>query len=138
MKNKKNISFDFDGTLDDEFDGGYNISKEEIQSLAKKYVDDGHDVCIITKRFDSNNRHLGKVNEHLIVYELAKELGIDKIYFTNREMKFSHIIKLGIEMHFENSDYEVQLINQACKQNNHKCVVVPVEEANWRDFILGE
>jgi hypothetical protein len=130
------ISFDFDGTLDDEFDGGYNISKEEIQSLAKKYVDDGHDVCIITKRFDSNNRHLGKVNEHLIVYELAKELGIDKIYFTNREMKFSTIIKLGIEMHFENSDYEVQLINQACKQNNHICIVVPVEEANWRDFIL--
>ena len=26
------ISFDFDGTLDDEFDGGYNITKEEIQS----------------------------------------------------------------------------------------------------------
>ena len=65
MNNKKNISFDFDGTLDDEFDGGYNIVKEEIQSLAKKYVDEGNDVCIITKRFDSNNRHLGKVNEHL-------------------------------------------------------------------------
>ena len=50
------ISFDFDGTLDDEFDGGYNIVKEEIQSLAKKYVDEGNDVCIITKRFDSNRR----------------------------------------------------------------------------------
>jgi hypothetical protein len=129
------ISFDFDGTLDDEFDGGYNIVKEEIQSLAKKYVDEGSDVCIITKRFDSNNRHLGKVNEHLLVYELAKELGITKIYFTNREMKFSHIIKLGIEMHFENSDYEVQLINQACKQWNHNCVVIPVEDPNWRDLL---
>ena len=135
MKNKKIISFDFDGTLDDEFDGGYNIVKEEIQSLAKKYVDEGSDVCIITKRFDSNNRHLGKVNEHLLVYELAKELGITKIYFTNREMKFSHIIKLGIEMHFENSEYEVQLINQACKQNNHECVTVHVENPNWREFL---
>ena len=76
------ISFDFDGTLDDEFDGGYNISKEEIQSLAKKYVDEGNDVCIITKRYDSNNRHMGKGNEHIIVYDLAKELGITKIYFT--------------------------------------------------------
>ena len=129
------ISFDFDGTLDDEFDGGYNIVKEEIQSLAKKYVDEGSDVCIITKRFDSNNRHLGKVNEHLLVYELAKELGITKIYFTNREMKFSHIIKLGIEMHFENSEYEVQLINQACKQNNHECVTVHVENPNWRESL---
>ena len=128
------ISFDFDGTLDDEFDGGYNIVKEEIQSLAKKYVDEGNDVCIITKRFDSNNRHLGKVNEHLLVYELAKELGITKIYFTNREMKFS-LIKLGIEMHFENSEYEVQLINQACKQNNRNCVTVHVEDPNWRDMI---
>ena len=121
--------------MDDEFDGGYNIVKEEIQSLAKKYVDEGNDVCIITKRFDSNNRHLGKVNEHIIVYELAKELGITKIYFTNREMKFSHIIKLGIEMHFENSEYEVQLINQACKQNNRNCVTVHVEDPNWRDMI---
>jgi phosphoglycolate phosphatase-like HAD superfamily hydrolase len=135
MNNKKNISFDFDGTLDDEFDGCYNIVKEEIQSLAKKYVDEGNDVCIITKRFDSNNRHLGKVNEHLLVYELAKELGITKIYFTNREMKFSHIIKLGIEMHFENSEYEVQLINQACKQNDHKCVTIHVENPNWREFL---
>jgi hypothetical protein len=131
----KKISFDFDGTLDDEFDGSYNIVKEEIQSLAKKYVQDGYDVCIITKRFGPENSNLGVKNEHLIVYELGKELGIEKFYFTNREMKFSTIIKLGIEMHFENSDYEVQLINQACKQWNHKCVVVPVEDPNWRDFI---
>lgn len=127
------ISFDFDGTLDDEFDGGYNISKEEIQSIAKDYVSKGHDVCIITKRFDSNNRHLGKGNEHLIVYELAKELDITKIYFTNREMKFSHIIKLGIEMHFENSEYEVKLINQVCENQKHKCVVIHVEDPNWRE-----
>jgi len=129
------ISFDFDGTLDDEFDGGYNISKEEIQSLAKKYVDEGNDVCIITKRYDSNNRHMGKGNEHIIVYDLAKELGITKIYFTNREMKFSHILNLGIEMHFENSEYEVSLINLACKQKDHNCIVVHVENPNWRESL---
>ena len=56
------IGFDFDGTLDDEFDGGYNIVKEEIQSLAKKYVQDGHDVCIITKRFGPENSNLGVKN----------------------------------------------------------------------------
>ena len=30
------VSFDFDGTLDDEFDGVYNPQKLEIQKIAKK------------------------------------------------------------------------------------------------------
>lgn len=131
----RKISFDFDGTLDDEFDGGINHQKSEIQSIAKKYVQDGHDVCIITKRYDSSNSKIGKGDEHLIVYHLAKELGIKNVYFTNREMKFSTIIKLGVDMHFENSDYEVKLINQACSECNHKCLVVPVEDPYWRDLV---
>jgi hypothetical protein len=62
-------------------------------------------------------------------------LGIEKIYFTNREMKFSYIINLGIDRHFENDDYEVQLINQVCKERNHNCLVVPVEDPYWRDLV---
>lgn len=129
------VSFDFDGTLDDEFDGEVNPQKEEIQKIAKKFVIDGYDVCIITKRYDESNKSLGKKNEYLEVYELAKNLGISKIYFTNREMKFSDILRLKIDMHFENSEYEVDLINQACKENNHKCIVVPIEDPYWRDLI---
>jgi hypothetical protein len=129
------ISFDVDGTLDDDFDGKINKQKDEIQKLAKKYVQEGHDVCLITKRYDEKHRDLGIKNEHLKVFQLAKQLGISKVYFTNREMKFSHIIKLKINMHFENSDYEVQLINQACVENDHKCVVVPVEDPYWRDLV---
>ncbi len=128
-----NVSFDFDGTLDDEFDGCVNVQKEEIQGLAKKFVRNGHNVCIITKRYDEKNSKLGKGNEHLEVFRLANELGIEKVYFTNRIMKFSYIIDLKIDMHFENSDYEVQLINQSCK--DHNCVVVHVESSNWRDLI---
>ena len=37
------ISFDFDGTLDDEFGGQIiNHQKEEIQQLAKKYIEEGN------------------------------------------------------------------------------------------------
>jgi hypothetical protein len=130
------ISFDFDGTLVDEF-GGYpsNIQKDEVQGLAKKYLSEGHEVIIITKRFGPENADKGIKNEHLEVQELAKKLGIETIHFTNREMKFSYIINLGVDRHFENDDYEVQLINQACKERNHNCLVVPVEDAYWRDLV---
>ncbi len=130
------ISFDFDGTLVDEF-GGHpsNSQKDEVQELAKKYLSEGHEVMIITKRFGPENADKGIKNEHLEVQELAKKLGIETIHFTNREMKFSYIINLGVDRHFENDDYEVQLINQVCKERNHNCLVVPVEDAYWRDLV---
>jgi len=133
---KKLISFDFDGTLVDEF-GGHpmNSQKDEVQSLVKKYLKDGHEVIIITKRYGPENSHLGLKNEHVEVYELAKKLGIERVIFTNREWKFSYIINLGVNMHFENSDGEIQLINQACKEHNHNCLVVPVEDPYWRDLV---
>lgn len=130
------ISFDFDGTLVDEF-GGHpsNSQKDEVQGLAKKYISEGHEVMIITKRFGPENSDKGIKNEHLEVQELAKKLGIETIHFTNREMKFSYIINLGVDRHFENDDYEVQLINQVCKERNYNCLVVPVEDAYWRDLV---
>ena len=130
------ISFDFDGTLVDEFGGNpSNSQKDEVQGLAKKYLSEGHEVMIITKRFGPENADKGIKNEHLEVQDLAKKLGIEKIYFTNREMKFSYIINLGVDRHFENDDYEVSLINQACKERGHKCLVVPVEDPYWRDLV---
>lgn len=136
MKNKKNISFDFDGTLEDEFGGvPVNNQKEEIQSLAKKYISEGHEVMILTKRYGPENADKGLKNEHIPVYELAKELGIKTVYFTNREMKFSHIIILQIDKHFENDEYEVSLINQVCIERNHRCLVIPVEQDDWRELL---
>jgi hypothetical protein len=105
-----------------------NKQKKEIQSLAIKYVNDGHDVCIITKRY-ANTEESSKV------FRLARELGINKVYFTNREMKFEHIINLRIEKHFENSKYEVDLINHVCKEREYDCLVIPVEEEYWRDLV---
>jgi hypothetical protein len=129
------VSFDFDGTLDDEFGGVYNPQKLEIQKIAKKCVEEGHQVCIITKRYGPEMSSSGLGNEHSVVLSLAKELGIKEVYFTNREMKFSHILTLKIDRHFENSDYEVKLINQACKEKGHNCLVVHVEDPYWRDLI---
>ena len=129
------VSFDFDGTLFDEFDGVLNKQKEEIQKIANNYLKDGHEVCIITKRYDYNNRNLGKKREYEEVMDLANNLGIKDVYFTNREWKDTYIINLGINMHFENSEYEVKSIEESCTKNNHKCLVVPVEDPYWRDLV---
>lgn len=130
------ISFDFDGTLEDEFgDILVNSQKSEIQKIAKNYIRQGNDVIIITKRYGPENFMLGLGNEHLKVKKLAKELGIDKIYFTNREPKFSYIINLGVDIHFENDEYDIELINKYCQESGHKCLVVPIEDPYWRDLI---
>jgi hypothetical protein len=130
------ISFDFDGTLDDEFGGQIiNHQKEEIQQLAKKYVEEGHDVCIVTRRYDESRKKLGLKNEHVVVYELAKKLGITDINFTNREFKFSHLIRLKVDMHFENSEEEIHYCNVVFSQNDYLCKIVPVERKGWRDLL---
>jgi len=126
------ISFDFDGTLSDEFDGSVNEQKEEIQKICKDYVKRGHDVYIITKRFGPHYANYGKGDEHVEVFELADELGIPhhKVYFTDREWKTKIISSLEIEMHFENSENEVIMISKM-----GGVTVVPVEDPYWRDII---
>lgn len=133
---KKLISFDFDGTLVDEF-GGHpvNSQKDEVQGLVKKYLSEGHEVIIITKRYGPENSNLGLKNEHIEVYDLAKKLGIERVYFTNREWKFSYIINLEVDIHFENSESEIKLIKDVCEECRHNCLVIPVEDPYWRDLV---
>jgi hypothetical protein len=131
------ISFDFDGTLENDFDGTLNLQKIEIQQLAKKYIQEGHNVFIITKRYGPEFSQLGIKNEHRKVLILAEILGISpkNCIFTNREFKNNMILAQKIDMHFENSDYEVKLINETCIQSKHKCLVVPIEDPYWRDLV---
>lgn len=119
------ISFDFDGTLEDDFDGRPNPQKEEIQNICKYLVNQGKDVYIITKRFGP------KHTESKEVYQLAESLGVKNIYFTNRELKHGKIWELGIEVHFENSEYEASVI----QQKSPSILMIHVEDPYWRDLI---
>lgn len=131
------ISFDFDGTLENDFDGTLNLQKIEIQQLAKKYVSEGHTVFIITKRYGPEMTGQGLKNEHKKVLILAQILGIplQNCIFTNREFKNNMIVNQKIDMHFENSEYEVQLIDKTCFRSGHKCLTLHIESAGWRDIL---
>ena len=127
----KKVSFDFDGTLWDEFDRTPNKQKDEIINICKRYIMMLHDVHIITKRWGPEHRNEGLKNECDIVLKVADIIGIKKenIHFTNRLWKDELIKKLGIEMHFENSDIEVKMIEKLGVK------VVPVEDPYWRDLV---
>ena len=122
-----NIAFDYDGTLDDDFDDTFNPVKEKIQGIAREHIKNGDNVCIMTRRYDYN-KQLGLENESLKVFYKAKELGIEKVYFTNRDYKYNYVIMLGIEKIYENSQYEIDLIDIACEDKGHVCETININD----------
>jgi hypothetical protein len=91
------ISFDYDGTL----------STKRAKELAKKFISEGKDVRILTARNSEDDNSDLKAT--------AKELGIDKIYYTNGRDKWSFVIKYGIKEHYDNNQEQVDKINEKTK-----------------------
>jgi len=89
------VSFDFDDTL----------STKRGQTLAKRLITQGKDVYIITRRQESASAG---------VYKVADELGINhfKVHFTNGKMKWETVKRLGIDIHYDNNQKELDLIDK--------------------------
>lgn len=89
------VSFDIDGVLD----------TEQGKVIAKRAIDRGDDVFIITARNDRFSRE---------VYEIATLLGIPRlrVYFTNGADKWRTIDRLDIDLHYDNSREQVDKIEQ--------------------------
>lgn len=108
MKNKyKKISFDFDGTL--EF--------KEVQDYAKELKKRGYEICILTTRFsDPSKYNFDATEAHQHLFDVAKDIGIEEIHFTEFEFKYKSIDSFGIDIHLDD-DYrdEVFMINKYCK-----------------------
>jgi hypothetical protein len=128
----KKITFDFDGTLEDDFDGTINKQKEEIKNVLKQLMIT-NEIFIVTKRHSPKNSSLGKINEHIDVLRLAMELGIPgkNIIFTDRMLKAETLIQMGSDIHFENSEMEVQYMNQF----QHNTQLVLITDPYWRDLV---
>jgi hypothetical protein len=89
------VSIDYDDTL----------STDRGKELAKKLLQEGKDVSIITRR---------QADQLEAVYKAADELGIphDKVHATNGALKWETIKKLGIEKHIDNNSNELKAINE--------------------------
>ena len=101
------ISFDFDDTLED----------KEVQKVAKELIELGHDVCILTTRYEDPSKYEFKIT-HDKLFAIAKELGITEIHFTNFEWKYLVVDEFNIDLHIDdNYRQEVCAINENCRAN---------------------
>ena len=89
------VSFDYDGTLD----------TPEGRLDAKRYIQNGYDVYIVTKR---------SIGERGPVDRLAKQLGIPEknVIFTNGKDKSDYLRKYHIQKHIDNNPDVISEINK--------------------------
>ncbi|NDD54016.1 hypothetical protein EBZ39_09085, partial [bacterium] len=92
---KNKVSFDFDDTLE----------YPSVQQTAKRLMNEGYTVYVITRRQESANEE---------VYAVTDELGIRRrrVYFTNGAMKWETVKRLNIGRHYDNNEDELKLIRE--------------------------
>ena len=127
MENKI-VSFDFDGSLDDNFNGKKNPYKNITRDQAKELIQSGYEVYIITRRYSPGSFNS---NEFQKAWNWAEELGIPKnrVVFTDRKWKYSFIKSVGAFMHIDDDEIEI------CWMNIHIPEIIPilVGESEWEE-----
>jgi hypothetical protein len=113
------VSFDFDGTLSEDF----------VQVIAKSMMDSGHDVWVITSRNEGHNWNID-----LFETCLSIKLPLQKVIFTNGQLKQGEYARGGFELHFDNDWEEVSVINE---NGGHAILINPdfieiYSEMNYR------
>ena len=107
---KLKISFDFDETLE----------HRDVQSIARELIQSGYNVCILTTRYKDVSKYLSKNASHAKLFEVAKDLGITEINFTDFKWKTTVIDSLNIDIHIDdNFEDEVIPINK-----NNKAIAI--------------
>ena len=123
---KKKISIDFDGTL----------SRKDVQTFVKQLVCEGHEVWIVTSRFDNieglshNWNWVPNQNEKL--FRVAEEIGIleSQIKFTNMVPKIDFLLGKGFHFHLDDDESELFDIIQS----GDDCKPLNVGHSDWEYF----
>lgn len=122
------VSFDFDATL----------SRKDVQSFAKKMVDSGHEVWIVTSRFDdetiTNKGFIWAKDQNKILFEVADKCGISRenIKFTCMEPKVDFLIGKEFAFHLDDDDIELMDI----LESKDSCKPVNVNYFDWDNVCL--
>ena len=115
------VSFDFDGTL----------SRVDVQEFAKELVADGHEVWIVSSRSDMEIRMNGEVIQRNVeVYNIAKECGINNVYFTNLGSKIYLLENKGFSFHLDDDDVELMDI----LESKDVCMPIDVNCKEWKEI----
>jgi len=95
------VSFDFDSTL----------TVDVVQNLAKRLVKEGHEVWIVTSRFEFTDSSGNKCNNDDL-FEIAFEIGIpfDRIHFCNMDDKYNFLKDKNFLWHLDDDFIELSLI----------------------------
>jgi hypothetical protein len=94
----KIVSFDFDDTL----------STSKGQEKAKQLLAENYRVLIITARQSKDSKE---------VFDVADKLGIRRsdIFFTSGKNKWETVKRLGVAIHYDNNQEQIDLINKMTK-----------------------
>jgi hypothetical protein len=119
------VSFDFDSTL----------SRTDVQKFAKELVQEGHEVWIVTSRFDdetgmSKNWHwIKEQNQRL--FDVADDCGIkrENIKFTCMESKSLFLDGKGFVFHLDDDDIELLDI----LETKGICRAIHVDHFEWKE-----
>ena len=123
------VSFDFDSTL----------SRKDVQEFAKELVNEGHEVWIVTSRFDDETAMIK--NWHWIkgqnqkLFDIADKCGIKRnnIKFTCMESKSYFLEGKEFVFHLDDDDIELMDILESNKFTDDECFPVNVEHSEWKE-----
>ena len=135
--NKRVISFDFDNSLslskyDEEYgmiDDGPNM---EMVNKLKQHKANGDTVYIVTARTKEHEKlyssglEKGDAGYTQTVKEFVvdNDLPVDGTYFTNGRLKAKTLLELGVDLHYDDNDDEVQ----ACKDAGIEVIQVVADK----------
>lgn len=113
MKDQPTVSFDFDSTIlkkewDEEEGMDVPVGLDPIAAnLIKKERNAGNKVIIVTSRY-GRKPAFGRNNDDLL--EIAYDLGIEDVYFTNGEDKVKTLLDLNAIRHYDDDPREHKAI----------------------------
>lgn len=119
MKDQPTVSFDFDSTIlkkewDEEEGMDVPVGLDPITAdLIKKERNAGNKVIIVTSRSDRKPA-FGRNNDDLL--EIAYDLGIKDVYFTNGEDKVKTLLDLNVIRHYDDDPHEHEAIKDKDKK----------------------